>query len=124
VIDWWASAVDRDAHPRSEFERQALYQRIRERMRTELGTTQGSPAAVYWISAAARGQGDLQGAWDAAEAGWLRARLAAERGDALRADLDQLVLRALVPERARVLAQPPETVRMEWEQFKERWAAN
>jgi hypothetical protein len=46
-----------------------------------------------------------------------------DRAGSLRADLDQLVLCALVPERARVLSQSPDVLRLEWEQFKERWAA-
>ena len=59
--------------------------------------------------------------------GWLRERLppapptAAEPFAAIRADLDRLVLRALVPERARALGQSPEIVRLDWERFKERW---
>jgi hypothetical protein len=121
VVEWWASALDRDARPRTDFERQAVYQRIRDRMHAELGTAPTSAAAVYWLSAAARGQGDLQGAWDAAEAGWVRAPLAGDRGVALRADLEQLVMRGLVPERARALGQPAETIRLDLERFKERW---
>jgi hypothetical protein len=121
VIDWWATALDRDARPRNEFDRQAVYQRIRERMHRELGVTLTSTVAVYWLSAAARGQGDLQGAWDAAQAGWVRAPLAGDRGNALRADLDRLVLGALIPERARAIGQPPATLRQEWERFKELW---
>ena len=66
-------------------------------------------------------QGDLQAAWDAAEAGWVRASLATDRGAALRADLDRLMLVAIVPERARALAQPADTLRLDWERFKERW---
>ena len=81
----------------------------------------GSGAAVYWIAAAARAQGDLQASWDAAVAGWARARLASDKGEALRADLDRLVLRAIVPDRAKATAQPPETLRAEWERFKESW---
>jgi len=121
VIDWWATALDRDARPRTEFERQAIYQRIRDRMQGELGVTPASTAAAYWLSAAARGQGDLRGAWAAAEAAWVRAPLGGDRGATLRADLDRLVLGALVLERARALGQPPDSVRMEWERFKERW---
>jgi hypothetical protein len=121
VLDWWASALDRDARPRSEFERQPMYQKIRDRMTAEIATTPASVTAVYWISAAARGLGDLQGAWDAAEAGWVRAPLASERGASLKDDLDRLVLRALVPERARQMGQSPDLVRLEWERFKERW---
>ena len=56
-----------------------MYQRIRERMQSELSTIPASAAASYWISAAARGQGDLQGAWEAAQAGWVRAPLAGDR---------------------------------------------
>jgi hypothetical protein len=121
VLDWWASAFDRDARPRSEFERQPIYQRIRDRMTAELAAAPNSFTAAYWIPAAARGQGDLQGAWDAAEAGWVRAPLSSEHGTALRDDLDRLVLRALVPERARQMGQSPDLVRLEWERFKQRW---
>jgi hypothetical protein len=121
VLDWWASAIDRDAKPRPEHERLAAYQRIRTRMEEELARVGESGTAAYWLAAAARGQGDLQGAWDAAQAGWVRAPLSAGRADALRADLDLLVVRGVVPDRARLLAQPVDAVRLQWEQFKERW---
>jgi hypothetical protein len=121
VLDWWASAIDREARPRPDIERQGVYQRIRTRMDEELATHPASGAAAYWIAAAARAQGDLQAAWDAAQAGWVRARLATDKGAALRADLDRLVLRAIVPDRAKATAQPPETLRAEWERFKESW---
>jgi hypothetical protein len=121
VLDWWATAVDREAKPRSEMERQGVYQRIRARMEEELATHTASTTAVYWIAAAARSQGDHQGAWDAAQAGWVRARLATDKGETLRADLDRLVLRAIVPDRARATAQPPDLLRAEWERFKESW---
>ena len=81
----------------------------------------GSATASYWLAAAARGRGDLLAAWDAAEAGWLRASLASDHGVALREDLDRLMLRAIVPERARMLSQPAESLRLEWERFKEQW---
>jgi hypothetical protein len=121
VLDWWASAIDREAKPRPDIERQIVYQRIRTRMDEELATHPGSGAAAYWIAAAARAQGDLQAAWDAAQAGWVRARLAIDKGAALRSDLDRLVLRAIVPDRAKATAQAPETLRAEWERFKESW---
>jgi hypothetical protein len=121
VIDWWASALDREAQPRTEFERQAVYQQLRARMQKELGGTLTSATAVYWLAVAARGQGDLQGSWEAAEAGWVRAPMASDRGATLRADIDRFVLTALVPERARALGQPPDTLRAEWQRFKERW---
>jgi hypothetical protein len=121
VLDWWASAIDREAKPRPDIERQGVYQRIRTRMDEELATHPASGAAAYWIAAAARAQGDLQAAWDAAQAGWVRARLASDKGAVLRADLDRLVLRAIVPDRAKATAQSPETLRAEWERFKESW---
>jgi hypothetical protein len=122
VLDWWASAVDEDARPRSEFERQALYQTVRTRMREELGRRPESATAAYWEAAAARGQGDLQGAWDAAEAAWVRAPLAADHGAALRGDIDRLVERAIIPERARAVGQPPDVLHDEWTAFKEKWS--
>jgi hypothetical protein len=121
VLDWWASALDEEARKRSDAERAAIYLRVRDRMRSELARNDGSVAASYWLSAAARGQGDLQAAWDAAQAGWVRSTLTAGRGDALREDLNRLVLQALVPERARALDVPPDDLMLEWEKFKERW---
>jgi hypothetical protein len=90
-------------------------------MEDELGGVTDSGTAAYWLAAAARGEGDLQGAWDAAQAAWVRAPLTAERADALRSDVDQLVVLGIVPDRARTLAQPVDSVRLQWEQFKERW---
>ena len=121
VLDWWASAIDREAKPRPEMDRHGMYQRIRTRMDEEIAARPGSGSAAYWLAAAARAQGDLQAAWDAAQAGWVRAPLTSDRGAALRADLDRLVLRAIVPDRAKATAQSPESLRMQWEQFKERW---
>jgi hypothetical protein len=121
VLDWWATALDRDTRPRPEIDRQVVYQRMRARLEDELAINPASGAAIYWLAAAARAQGDLQAAWDAAQAGWVRAPLVFDHGAALRADLDRLVERAIVPERARVLAQPPENLKGEWDRFKARW---
>jgi hypothetical protein len=122
VLDWWASALDQDARPRPEFDRPTVYQRVREQMAEELAANPTSATASYWAAAAARGQGDLQGAWDAAQAGWVRAPLTPGGGATLRTDLDQLVTKAIVPERARVTGQPPETLKAEWDRFKEKWS--
>jgi len=62
VIDWWASALDRDAASRTALERRDVYERVRLRMTEELGLAPSSVAASYWLSIAARGEGDLQGA--------------------------------------------------------------
>ncbi len=121
VLDWWATAIDRDAKPRPEHERLIAYQRIRTRMEVELARTGESGAAAYWLAAAARGHGDIQGAWDAAQAAWVRAPLSTDRAEALRADLDQLVVRGIIPDRAKHSTQPIDALRLQWEQFKERW---
>lgn len=122
VLDWWATSVDHEAKPRPEMDRQGIYQRIRTRMRDEIATRPSNGTAAYWLAASARAQGDLQAAWDAAQAGWVRAPLASDHGDALRADLDRLVLRAIIPDRAKILGQPAESLHAQWEQFKERWS--
>ena len=124
VLDWWADSLERDVRSRPENDRRAAYERIRERMADELAQHSTSSTAAYWLAAAARGHGDLQAAWDAAQAGWVRAPLAADKGAALRADLDRLMLRAIIPERAKAMPSPAQSVQalqQEWERFKERW---
>jgi hypothetical protein len=54
-------------------------------------------------------------------AGWVRAPLADDQGAALRSELDRLVSQQIVPQRARAMAQPPDAVQQEWDDFKERW---
>jgi hypothetical protein len=121
VLDWWADSLERDGRPRPEMDRRVVYQRIRERMEEELAIHPASSTAAYWLAAAARGQGDIQAAWDAAQAAWVRSPLTTDKGVALREDVDRLVLRAIIPDRAKVSAQSPESLRAQWEQFKERW---
>jgi hypothetical protein len=121
LLDWWASAVDRDARRRPDIERRAKYEEVRERMQFELGMTPGSTAAAYWLAAAAWGQGDLHAAWDAAMAGWVRATLTTDRHADLRGDIDRLVLRGIIPDRAKVTAQPADALRADWTRFKEQW---
>jgi hypothetical protein len=121
ALDWWATAVDREARGRPDADREARYERIRERMAAELGAQPGSSAASYWLAAAARGLGDVQAAWAASLAAWVRAPMATDRGAALRADIDRLVLTGLVAARAKSLAKTEEQAREEWEAFKARW---
>ncbi len=126
ALDWWASALDRLARKRAIGERAPLYTRILDRMAVEVADDPGSTPAGYWLAAAARGAGDLDRAWAAATAGWVRAPLARDRGAALRADLDRLVVQALVPERAARLAasdreQTIAGMLSEWEAFKTSW---
>ena len=138
VLDWWASALDRQAQLGSESERRPLYARIVIRMEDELRHDAGSAVASYWLVAGARGSGDLERAWDAALAGWVRASLAGDRSAALRADLERIVSQALIPERARLmspaggsgaggagnnLAQAVAAMRGQWDALKQTWAA-
>jgi hypothetical protein len=128
VLDWWATSLDRQAQGRPPDERQATYARILERMRAEIAEYPGSTAAGYWSAAAARSSGDIERAWSAAQAGWLRATLADDRGAALRADLDRLVTHAIIPERAAKLTQKGDlkdalaAMASEWEAFKAAWS--
>ena len=126
VLDWWATAIDQEAQT-APAHRAALYQRIIDRMEAELRLQPGSTAAGYWIAAAARSSGDTERAWHAALAGYLRARVAADGGVALRADLDRLVTTAIIPERARQTSTTGDTksaidaMTAEWEQVKALW---
>jgi hypothetical protein len=134
VLDWWATSVDKQALARQPDERPALYARVLDRMTEEIAEYPGSTAAGYWLAAAARASGDVERAWHAALAGWLRATLADDRGAALRADLDRLVNEAIIPERVAKLAKgdPParsdllkdaQTAMVaEWDAFKKSWS--
>jgi hypothetical protein len=121
VLDWWATAVDRDARPRPEAERQAIYKHLRERLEGELTMHPDFGAASFWLAAATRAQGDLQTAWDAALAGWVRAPLSGDGSVALRADLDRLMQTGIIPDRARAVDAPVDALQLQWEEFKERW---
>ena len=127
VLDWWATSLDKQAQAHPPDERAAYYSLIVPRMEEEIAENPGSTAAGYWLAAAARAGGNLERAWHAAQAGWLRAVLADDRGAALRADLDKLVTTALVPERAAKLAgrgDPKEAqtaLLQEWVAFKKTW---
>jgi hypothetical protein len=124
VLDWWATARDRQARSRGDEERRAIYQTIRTRMGQELGINPSSGVAAYWLAAAAAGQGQWLAAWDAALAGWVRAPLTGDRGAVLRADLDRLIHMAVAPERARIVGRQRDESIQEWENFKARWVRN
>lgn len=127
VLDWWATAVDRNAQARPVEERAAAYTVVLDRMREEIAEYPGSTAAAYWLAAAARGAGDLEGAWQAALAGWVRASMTEDRGAALRADLERLVVQAILPELSARLQRGGDTrqalsaMLAEWKAFKEAW---
>jgi hypothetical protein len=103
LLDWWATAMDRDAQTRPADRRRVVFEQISARMDEELRQEPGSAVANYWQAVALRGMGDVDGAWSAAIAGWVRSTLSPETTGELRADLDRLVMQALIPERSRVM---------------------
>lgn len=126
ALDWWATALDRQAQAQPPAERPPAYVRITERMAQELRRDPTSAPASYWLTASARAAGDLDRAWAAAWAGWIRATLGRDRGVALRADLDKLVTQAIIPDRAarvptRDRRQAAASMTAEWESFKKIW---
>ena len=126
MLDWWGSAVERHADALDRELRLAAFGRLRDRMALELARSPGSAAAAYWVVVGTRGAGDPGAAWDAAIAGWVRARLASGRSAQLRADLDKLVLEGIIPDRVRTVApdrraQTESDLRAEWAVVKERW---
>jgi hypothetical protein len=126
LLEWWGSAVERQASGAAPEARRRQFSRLAERMQTELAATPTSPAASYWTVVALRGAGELQRAWDAAVAGWVRARLAGDRSPTLRADLDRVVMQGIIPDRVSDIAQDQREkaasqLRANWELVKERW---
>jgi hypothetical protein len=128
VFDWWATSLDRQAQSGGSGNREQLYQAVRDRAAVELCRVPGSSAAAYWLAASYRYLGDLTHAWDAAIAAWVRAPLSEDQGRALRADIDQLVLQAILPERVRLMASTDAdrervatVLRASWESVKKDW---
>ena len=126
MLDWWASALDRQAQVVSAPEARAIEMRIVARMEEELQRDEESSVASYWLVAATRAAGDVERAWSAAIAAWVRAAQAGPKGAALQADLNRLVVQVLIPERARQLAaNSPDaaiaSMRKEWESLKQAW---
>jgi hypothetical protein len=102
VFDWWATSLDRYVQSGVADDPEDVYRTIRDHARGELATSPGSGAATYWLVVSLRYLGELTKAWNAAVAGWVRAPLGEDRGATLRADLDQLVAQAIIPERVRL----------------------
>jgi hypothetical protein len=126
MLEWWGSAIERRASAAAPDARRQLFVRLADRMHTELGHTPSSPAASYWMVVGLRGAGEVDRAWDAAVAGWVRARLAGNRSATLRADLNHLVVQGIIPDRVRHVAQDQRAaaesrLRADWELVKERW---
>jgi tetratricopeptide (TPR) repeat protein len=128
VFDWWATSLDRQAQSGAIDDRDEVYQEIRDRAVAALNRVPESAAAAYWLAASYRYLGDLTHAWDAAVAAWVRAPLSEGQGRALRADLDQLILQAILPERVRLMAsgdadreRVTAALRASWDEVKKDW---
>ena len=68
--------------------------------------TRAAPSPTTGWPWRARGAGDIEGAWSAAVAAWVRSTLSPETTSRLRDDLDRLVTQALIPERSRTRGRP------------------
>lgn len=126
LLDWWATALDREAQARPAERRPRVFERIRTRMEEELRLDPSNPVASYWLAVAARGVGDPERAWDVAVAAWVRSSLSPDTATALRADLDRLVGEALIPERAHLLPAAEQqlataTMKAAWELVKDQY---
>jgi len=128
VFEWWASTMDQQAQFSQDNDRAGVYRRLLDGATAELAKDDRSASATYWLMAAARGTGDIERAWGAAIAGWVRSRGLGTRGDALRADLDRFVMKVLLPERARQ-AVPDADARgalamyvIQWEEIKKKYS--
>jgi hypothetical protein len=126
VLDWYGSAMERWAAPYVTSRRAVMLARLVTRMESEQAKNPGSRAASYWLSAGLRAQGELDRAWQAAIAAWVRAPIAGNNALALRADIDRLVLEGIIPDRGK---EAPEgeregretALRAEWELVKQKW---
>lgn len=129
VLEWWAASLDRHAQLVPEAERQAPYRRLLTRVEHEAARGPASAVVTYWLAAAARGVDDPDRAWSLVIAGWIQAPLITPgpRAEALRSDLDRLMVDAIIPERARRAAPPSDPIALkvalaaEWTAIKERW---
>ncbi|NOT26574.1 MAG: hypothetical protein HOP16_10780 [Acidobacteria bacterium] len=126
LLDWWATAIDREAWRLPPDRRLGLLESVRNRMEEEVRRDPGSPPANYWLAASARAAGDLDRAWHASVAAWVRAPLRPETAEVLRADIDRFVTEALVPERARIRPEPEvaaatAALLSDWNTLKSQW---
>jgi hypothetical protein len=127
LFEWWANATDRQAQFNHDLDRRHIYARLLDGAERYLARRSRSAVATYWLAAAARGTGDLDRALGAATAGWIRSPEFGEAGAKLRGNLDDLVLRVILPERAMRLApdggavQLLENLRSQWAALKAQW---
>ncbi len=99
LLEWWAATLSRVAEALTGGARKDAYSSMQSAVVDELDANPLSRPATYWLVVARRGAGDLDGAWNAAVAGWIRAGSQPESKQ-LRDDLDRFVTQTLIPERA------------------------
>jgi hypothetical protein len=99
LVEWWAATLSRVAEALSGSARKEAYHAMEFAVREELDRNPLSRPATYWTVVAKRGTGDLEGAWNSAVAGWIRAGSQPD-AKAFRADLERFVTQTLIPERA------------------------
>lgn len=126
VLDWYGSAMERWAAPYTTSRREQMLRRLITTMEREQAKNPGSRAASYWLVAGLRAQGELDRAWQAAIAAWVRAPIAGPSGISLRADVDRLVREGLIPDLGKEAPEADRAgresaLRAEWELLKERW---
>ena len=126
LLEWWGSAIDRQAAVQPRETRRSSFERLADRMSIEIARNPGNPTAGYWAIVALRGSGHTTRAWDAAVAGWARARLMGDRAASFRGDLNRLVNDGIIPDRLRAV--PPDQrpaaqaqMRADWELVKQKW---
>ena len=99
LVEWRSAATVQHAETLVGDARRRLYEQVRDDVRNELELNPLSRPAMYWMAISSRGAQDLDGAWNAAVAGWIRAGTSQE-GKQLRADLERFVTQTLIPELA------------------------
>lgn len=128
IFEWWANALDRQAELRTDAEhKKAMWQRIVQRADQERARSDAAISAMFWQVKASAGAGDLERAWSGALSSWIRAGKLGARGATLRRDLNDLVVKVVLPERAKSLAANGDAravqadLTAEWEAHKRRW---
>ena len=127
LLGWYATSLDRQARLEAPSGRRRIYRRLLERVARENRVGSGSAVASYWVVTATFGADDVEDAWDAAVATWVRAPLIPGGGVTLRDDIDRFVLTAIIPRRAKLASAGGETepaadaFRKDWASVKLTW---
>jgi hypothetical protein len=99
LLEWLGTSMSRLAETLTGEPRKQAYQKLRAQVRLELERNPLSRSALYWTAVSERGAGDLESAWAAAVAAWVRIGGDPER-EQLRTDVERFVTQTLIPERA------------------------